>query len=73
MRRIERRLRTLERASRGSQPFLIVYQDTEQPDRYRGRPREGQTAEQVYTEQHLESLAAKFTVIVVRYGEQPLR
>lgn len=68
--RIEHRLRALERAGRGSLPFLIVYQDTEQPDRYMGRPREGQAAEQVYTEQQLESLAAKFTVIKIVYGER---
>ena len=70
MSKAERRLRALEQVKRGSLPFLIVYQDTEQPDRYMGRPREGQTAEQVYTEQQLESLAARFTVIKVCYDRE---
>jgi len=70
MSRAERRLQALERVKRGSLPFLIVYEDTEQPDRYIGRPREGQAAEQVYTEQQLEILAARFTVIKVCYDRE---
>lgn len=66
MRQTERRLKLLERARASTaKPFLIVRQDRwgDQPDQFIGA--EGE----FYTEQQLESLAARFTVIKIVYGE----
>lgn len=67
MSRAAARLRALERRRPAAQQFLIVYQDTEQPGRWLGKPREGQAAEVVYTDQHLAALPASTQVIKVCY------
>lgn len=70
MSRVAARLRALERRLPVDQQFVIVYQDTEQPGRWLGRPRAGQAAEVAYTEQQLAALPANTTVIKVVYTER---
>ncbi len=64
MSKAKRRLRALERVKRGSEPIIVVQQDTEQPEWFTGPGGER------YSEQQLESLAARFTVIKVCYDRE---
>ena len=61
------RLKVLERQRPEAQRFVIVYQDTEQPGRWLGNPREGQAAEVVYSDHQLAALPADTTVIKICY------
>lgn len=64
MSKAERRLQALERVKRGSEPILIFKQDTEQPEWFTG------VGGERYSEQQLEILAARATVIKIVYGDR---
>jgi hypothetical protein len=64
MSKAERRLRALERVKRGSEPIIVVQQDIERPEWFTGPGGER------YSEQQVESLAAKATVIKIVYDRE---
>ena len=64
MSKAERRLRALERVKRGSEPIIVVQQDIEQPEWFTGPGGER------YSEQQVEGLAAKATVIKIVYDRE---
>ena len=64
MSKAERRLQALERVKRGSEPILIFKQDTEQPEWFTG------VGGERYSEQQLEILAARATVIKICYDRE---